>query len=139
MNYARLGLAAFGATVAYFAYGFVVFGALPILRNEYAKYPAVYRTPEDMKRVMPFGMLAIFVSIVVLVAIYSLAYQGGSSLVEGVRFGALIGVFAVCAFVVHNHVNLNIGVGLTVGQAIAYFIEWTIVGVVIALLYKPVS
>lgn len=137
MNYSRLGLAAFGATVAYFAYGFVVFGALPMLRNEYAKYPAVYRTPEDMKGVMPFGMVAIFVSIVVLVAIYSLAYQGGSSLLEGGRFGALVGVFAVCAFVVHNHVNLNIGVALTVGQAIAYFIEWTIVGVVIGLLYKP--
>lgn len=137
MNNPRLGLAAFGATVAYFAYGFVVFGALPILRNEYAKYPAVYRTPESMKGVMPFGMLAIFVSIAVLVVIYSLAYQGGSSLVEGIRFGALIGVFSVSAFVIHNHVNLNVGLALTVGQAIAYFIEWTIVGAVIGLLYKP--
>lgn len=137
MDYLRLGVAAFGGTVAYFAFGFVVFGALPILRKEYAKYPAVYRTQDDMKGVMPFGMLAIFVSIGVLVAIYGLAYHGGSGLVEGARFGALIGVFAVCAFVVHNHVNLNIGVALTVGQAIAYFIEWTIVGVVIGLLYKP--
>jgi hypothetical protein len=36
-----LFLAAAGGTVAYFAFGFIVFGALPYLRNEYARYPAV--------------------------------------------------------------------------------------------------
>jgi hypothetical protein len=33
---------------------------------------------------------------------------------------ALIGVFAVCAFVVHNYVNLNIGLTLMLMQAGAY-------------------
>src|SRR5436305_1881974 len=119
MNYSRLVLAAAGGTVAYFAFGFVVFGALPILRREYARYPAVYRTQEDMKGVMPIGMLAMFVAILVLAAIYALAYQGGSGAVEGTRFGALVGLFAVCSFVIHNYVNLNIGLALTIGQAIA--------------------
>ena len=138
MNYPRLALAAAGATVAYFAFGFIVFGLLPLLRNEYAKYPAIYRTQEDMKGVMPAGMIAMFVSILVLVVIYGLAYQGGSGVAEGARFGALIGLFAVCAFVIHNHVNLRIGLALTVGQAVAYFVEWTIVGIVIGLLYRPI-
>jgi len=136
MNYARLAIAAGGAWVAYFAFGFLVFGVLPLLRNEYAKYPAVYRTPEDMTRVMPFGMAAMFVAMVVLAALYAMAYQGGSGLVEGARFGALVATFAVCAFVVHNHVNLNMGRTLTIGQAVAYFIEWTIVGIVIGLIYR---
>jgi hypothetical protein len=90
VNYPRLALAAAGATVAYFAFGFIVFGLLPLLRNEYAKYPAIYRTQEDMKSVMPAGMIAMFVSILVLVVIYGLAYQGGSGVAEGARFGALI-------------------------------------------------
>ena len=64
-------------------------------------------------------------------------YQGGSGVAEGARFGVLIGVFAVCAFVVHNHVNLNIGLKLTLEQAAAYFVEWTVVGIVIGLIYKP--
>ena len=55
---------------------------------------------------------------------------------EGARFGALIGVFAICAFVIHNYVNLNIGLALTVGQAIAYFVEWTVAGLVIGLIYR---
>ena len=39
---------------------------------------------------------------------------------------------------IHNHVNLRIGLALTVGQAVAYFVEWTIVGIVIGLLYRPI-
>jgi hypothetical protein len=32
---------------------------------------------------------------------------------------------------------LNIGLKLTVQQAIAYFIQWTICGIVIGLIYRP--
>ena len=51
--------------------------------------------------------------------------------------GALIGLFVVCAFVLHNYMLLNIGLRLTLMQAGAYFIQWTVVGTVIGLLYKP--
>lgn len=86
---------------------------------------------------MPAGMAAMFVAMLVLAVIYAMLYQGGSGFAEGARFGTLIGVFAVCAFVVHNYVNLNIGLKLTLEQAAAYFVEWTVVGIVIGLIYKP--
>ena len=54
---------------------------------------------------------------------------------QGAIFGALIGVFSVCSFVIHNYVNLNIGLKLTVEQAIAYFVEWVVTGIVIGLIY----
>ena len=38
---------------------------------------------------------------------------------------------------IHNYVKLNIGLKLTLGQAVAYFVEWTVVGIVIGLIYKP--
>jgi len=137
MNYSRLALAAVGATIAYFVFGFLVFGLLPLLRNEFRKYPAVYRTEEAMKGVMPVGLVATFVAILVLTVIYAMIYRGGSGLAEGARFGVLIGIFAICAFVLHNYVNLNIGLKLTLGQTAAYFAEWTIVGIVIGVIYKP--
>lgn len=137
MNYLRLALAALGASIAYFVFGFLIFGLLPLLRNEFRKYPAVYRTEESMKGVMPVGLVATFLAILVLAVIYAMIYRGGSGLAEGARFGVLIGIFAVCAFVLHNYVNLNIGLKLTLGQTAAYFVEWTIVGVVIGLIYKP--
>jgi hypothetical protein len=45
----------------------------------------------------------------------------------------------VCAFVLHNYVNLNIGLKLALEQAVAYFLQWTIVGIVIGLIYRPLA
>jgi hypothetical protein len=64
---------------------------------------------------------------------------GGSGLASGGRLGVLFGVFAVCAFVLHNYVNLNIGLKLTIEQAVAYFFEWVLIGIVIGLIYRPVG
>jgi hypothetical protein len=137
MNLSRIALASAGAFVAYFAVGSLAFGLLPWLKNEFRKYPNVYRPPEGIKSTMPVGMAFMFVAIATLAVLYAMLYQGGSGAVEGARFGALIGIFAVGSFVVHNYVNLQIGAKLTVLQAIAYFIEWVIVGIVIGLIYRP--
>jgi hypothetical protein len=137
MNLARIAFAAIGAFVAYFALGGFMFMVLPTLKNQYMKYPAVYRSQEGIKSVMPAGMVAMLVAMVVLAVLYAMLYQGGSGLTEGARFGALMGVFAICAFVVHSWVNLNIGLALTMQQAVAYFIEWLAVGIVIGLIYRP--
>jgi hypothetical protein len=137
MNYTRILLAAFCAFIAYFIYGGILFGLLPWLRTEFAKYPAVYRSQEGIKSVMPFGMVAMFVALVAIAVLYAMVYSGGSDIAEGARFGALIGVFAIGSFVVHNYVNLNIGLKLTIQQSIAYFVQWVIVGIVIGLIYKP--
>ena len=135
MNYTRIALAALGATVAYFAIGFLVF-TMKSFVAEFQKYPAVYRSQESMKGVMPFGMLGMLLSMLVLAILYAMLYRGGSGAIEGVHFGALIGLFAVGSFVLHNYVNLNIGLKLTIEQAVAYFIEWTVVGLVIGLIYR---
>jgi len=138
VNLTRIALAALGGFIAYFVLGGLFF-AIPGMRNEFQKYPAIYRTQEGIRRVMPAGMVAMFVAILVLAVLYAMLYRGGSGFVEGARFGALIGIFAVCSFVIHNWVNLNIGGKLTLQQSIAYFIEWTVVGFVIGLIYRPLS
>jgi hypothetical protein len=137
MNVLRILLAALGAFAAYFVIGGLLFGLLPAMRNEFQKYPAVYRAQEGQMSHMPIGMAAMFVAILALAVIYAMLYQGGSGLVVGARFGALIGVFAIGSFVVHNFVNLNIGLKLTLQQGAAYFIEWLAVGIVIGLIYRP--
>ena len=137
MNLARIAFASLGAAVAYFAYGFAMFAAWPSMKTEFKKYPNVYRTEESMMKVMPFGMVGILISIFVVAVLYAKSYPVGGGIVPGLCVGALIGVFVVCVFVIHNYVNLNIGVKLTVYQAIAYFIQWVIVGAAIGLIYKP--
>ena len=139
MNYLSVLLAALGGFVAYFGIGGIMFMLLSGLKQEFAKYPAVYRPSEGIKQTMPYGMLAMFVSILVLAVIYAMIYRGGSGLVQGAEFGALIGVFVLGAFVVHNHVNLNIGLKLTINSGVAYFIEWLAVGIAIGAIYRPLS
>jgi hypothetical protein len=139
MNYLRLVLAALGGTVASFAFGFLVFGLVPALMEEAHKYPSVFRRKEEMFKVMPIGFVASFIAILIVAIIFAMIRHGGSGITEGARFGALIGIFVVCGFVLHNYVNLNIGLKLALGQAVTYFVQWTIVGIVIGLIYKPLA
>ena len=78
-------------------------------------------------------------AILVVAIIFAMIHQGGSGITEVARLGVLIGIFVVCAFVLHNYVNLNIGLKLTLMQAVAYFVQWTIIGIVIGLIYKPLA
>ncbi len=137
MNYSRLALSALGGTVASFAFGFLTLWLVPGLFEEAHKYPAVFRPKEEMKTVMPIGIVATFMAILVAAIIFAINHRGGSGPADGARFGVLIGIFVVCAFVLHNYVNLNIGLRLALGQAAAYFVQWTIIGIVIGLIYKP--
>jgi hypothetical protein len=137
VNYARLALAFLGAAVAYFVGGSIMFVALPAMKTEFLKYPNVYRPHDGMMKVMPYDMIAILISIAVVSVVYAKMYPAGGGIVPGLYLGALIGIFAVCIFVIHNYVLLNIGVTLTIYQGITYFIQWVIVGAAVGLIYKP--
>lgn len=142
MNFTRIALAALGGFVVYFIVGGLSFVLAPSMKDEFLKYPAVYRDQQGQMSHMPGGMAAMLVAILALAGIYAMLYKGALTIAEGAQlgavFGALIGVFAIGSFVVHNYVNLNIGLRVTVQQAIAYFVEWVIVGVVIGIIYRPV-
>src|SRR5687768_10927266 len=128
MNYSRLALATLAGTVASFAVGFLVLWLAPGLIEEAHKYPAVFRPREEMMSVMPIGLVATFIAILVVAMIFAMIHQGGSSLAKAARLGVLFGIFAVCN-VLHNYMNLNIGLKLALGQAAAYFVQWTVVGI----------
>lgn len=137
VNYTRIALAFLGGTVAYFVSGFVMFGALPAMKSEFMKYPNVYRSQDAMMKAMPYNVVAILISIVVVVVLYARIYPAGGGIASGVYLGVLIGIFSVCTFVLHNYATLNIGVTLTLYEGITYFIQWVIVGAAIGLIYKP--
>jgi hypothetical protein len=136
VNYAGIALASVGATVAYFVFGFVLFAALPAMKSEFMKYPDVYRSREGMMRVMPYG-IAILVSIVVVAVLYAKIYPIAGGIASAIYLGVLIGIFAVCTHAIHNYINLNVGLALTLYESITYFIQWVIVGAAIGLIYAP--
>lgn len=131
MHVTQVLLATLGATVVYFVLGGLFFTS-PVLRNEFLKYPAVYRSQQEIRKVWPIGIAGMVLSMLVLAILYSLIPHPLSPFWAGLHYGMLIGLYAVGSFVLHNHVNLNIGIKLTLQQAVAYFIEWLAVGIVIA-------
>jgi archaellum biogenesis protein FlaJ (TadC family) len=135
VNYARIALACLGAIVAYFACGFILFAALPGMKSEFLKYPNVYRSNDAMMKVMPYNMVGILISIVILVVLYAKMYPAGGGVASGVYFGALMGIFAVCTYVIHNYAMLNVGLKLTLYDGASYLIQWVIVGATIGLIY----
>src|SRR5260370_39497255 len=101
------------------------------------KYPSVFRPNEEMMTVMPIGLVATFISILVVAIIFAMIHQGGSGTTAGSRFGVLIGIFVGWAVVLHDYVELNIGPKLALLQGVAYFVPWTIIRIDICLIYKP--
>jgi hypothetical protein len=137
MPFTRFALAFLGATIAYFVSGFAMFAVLPGMKSEFLNYPDVYRSQGRMMKFMPYNMVAILMSIVVVAILYARLYPAGGSIASGIFIGALMGVFAVCTFVIHNYVFLNIGVKITLYEGSTYFVQWIFVGAAIGLIYKP--
>jgi len=135
MNYGRLALAVVVATIVDACYGFTVYGML--LAGEFGKYPGVYRTNDAGQAFLPLMFGGLLVAIAVAALMYAKGYEGGSGAAEGLRFGLMLGVFVFLAFGGVNYAVLNIGRRLALAAAVAGLVEWTIVGLVIGLLYKP--
>jgi hypothetical protein len=137
MNYGRIVLAGLAGWVAYFVAGGVISGKL--IAQKYKPYESVYRSREAIMSYFPIGIAATLVAMIVLAAIYAKGYEGGPGVLEGLRFGALIGIFIVFAVVADEYVTLNIGARLALFMAAGRFIGWLIVGLAIGLVYKPAS
>ena len=135
MNLTRIALAALAAVVAYFIVGGIFF-TIPAMSAEFAKYPAIYRTGEAINSVMAVGVLGILLAIGAAAAIFARMHPSGAGIDAGIKFGVLLAVFQLGSFVLHNHMNLNIGWQLSALQGIAYPAEWIVVGVVISLVYR---
>lgn len=134
MNYTRIALSAIAATVAYYLFGSIG-GAL--FANYYSQYAAVFRPRETIVGYMPLGFAGTFIAALALAMIYAAAYRGKSGALEGLRFGALIGVFIIGAGVAHDFVILNVGPNLALVEASGQFFGWLLAGVVIGVIYRP--
>ncbi|HKB11494.1 MAG TPA: hypothetical protein VKD69_12615 [Vicinamibacterales bacterium] len=137
MNYARIALAAAAATVFDSIFGYLVYGVL--LANSFAQYPGVYRTAEAGAAYLPGMFACLFIGLLVAAFVYAKGYEGGRGVAEGLRFGVLLGVFVAAIFAGVNYATLNIGLSHSLVMAMAAFVEWTLLGGVIGLAYRPAA
>ena len=134
MNYGRLVAAALAGTVVDAVYGFLVYGML--LAGEFGRYPGVYRSSDAPPIFLMTMFAGILVAMLFAVAIYAKGIESNGGAVEGMRFGALLGVFLGVLFASISYGTLNIGRKLTAMMAVAGIVEWILVGTVIGAVYR---
>lgn len=140
MNYPRLAIAAVIGTVVYFAWGYLIEGWL--IRDHFLPSQAVYRDISAMQKYMPLGLLSSLLAIFVMAVIFAMVSAAPgtvSGVTLGAFFGLLFGIFAACIHPISNFVTMNIDMRLGLETTASCLVQWTLVGVTIALLYNPSS
>jgi hypothetical protein len=135
MDYKRLSIAAVVAWIVDSIYGYLVYGVM--MREEFAKYPAVFRPEEALDANLPLLLGGTLLGLLAMTYIYAKGYEGGSGLQEGLRFGIVLGIFMFGMVSIGSYVVYNFGRRLAFYLAVAGFIETIIDGIVIGMLYRP--
>ena len=137
MNYLRIAIAAIAATIVDAVYGFVVWGQ--VLSAEFGRYPAIYRPGADQTAYLPLMFVGILIGMFFAAWIYAKGYEGGSGLVEGLRFGAVMGLLIGSYVAGVNYGIMRIGKRMALTYGVGWFGEWLLVGLAIGLVYKPAA
>lgn len=137
MNYPRLLLAAVAALLVFFAWGFLTEGWL--LRKDFASSAALYRTSDLQMKYMPFGLASVLVALLAAIVLYAGWCGGTSGAVRGLQFGLLMAVFVACIHPISNLVTMNMDTKLGLEIAASNAIGWVLAGLVIGLVYRPLT
>ena len=137
MNYGRLVAAAIAATVVDLAYGFVVYGTA--LASYFATAPGVFRAADQTSAHLPALIGGIALGMLVASFIYAKGYEGKGGVVEGLRFGLVVGLFVAGYVNIAGSAIINYGLRIAGVLSVAGIGEWLIVGAVISLVYKPAT
>jgi hypothetical protein len=69
--------------------------------------------------------------------IYAKGCERAHGVGEGARLGLLFGIFMAGAFAAVNYGTINISGKLALELAGSALVEWTLVGIVVGMIYKP--
>ena len=138
MNLTRIFLAALAGTVTYFLFGGILMGAMGgRLKDLYRPHAEVFRGEDKIMKYFPVGIATMFLCIAVAATFFAQIHPFGADWTAGGKFGVAMGAFVVFGHVSHNFVTLNIGPKLAVTMAGLHFVQWVLVCVAIALVYRP--
>jgi hypothetical protein len=135
MKHGRIAAAAGAAWFASIPFGAFIHHA--ILGSLYAANAGAFRPDPEIVRRLPIGYAVQLVGFVGAAAVYARLYSGGRGIIEGLRFGALIGVMLVSLVVVWNYVTQPISAALGIAEALEYVVASTIYGAIIGAVYRP--
>jgi hypothetical protein len=90
-----------------------------------------------MMKYMPIALATMLLSVTVAATIFARIHPGGANWIAGGKFGVAMGAFVVFVHVGHDYAITNIGPKVATTMAVSHFIQWVLVCVAIALVYRP--
>jgi hypothetical protein len=108
-----------------------------MLGSIYAANAAAFRPDPEIVRRLPIGYAVQLVGFFIAASMYARLNANGRGIIEGLRFGALVGLVPVSFVVVWNYVTQPISAVLGVAEAFEYVVGATICGAIVGAVYGP--
>lgn len=135
MNFPRVAAAAVSAWIVSLILGYVVNDLL--LKGVYLANAGSLRSEAAVNANLPLGFTFMLVGFFVFAYAYAKGYEGTSGVVEGLRYGILIGVMLDCFAIVWYFVTVPINGTMAAAMLIDYPIEFALYGAIVGAIYKP--
>jgi hypothetical protein len=135
MNLARVAAAAVVAWIVSIPVGFVINDIL--LADIYAPNMAAMRPEADVMSGLPLGFVFLLFGFLAFAYAYAKGYEGGSGVVEGIRFGVLIAVVVSGFGLIWQYILYPIDGTMAVAMVVDSFVELALYGAIVGAVYKP--
>jgi hypothetical protein len=137
MNFPRVAIAAVVTWVVYLGVSFLVHAVL--LTGIYERHRAVMRPEDQANAILPVGFVFALVGFFAFAYAYAKGYEGGPGLQEGLRFGVLVGILLCCFGAIWQYMVWPVSGTLLVAWMIDFIVEFSLYGMIVGLLYKPLA
>ena len=135
MNVGRLVAAAVVAWLVAIGLGYAVNEVL--LAGLYDANAAAFRPEAALMAKLPYGFGVMLVALLAFTFMYAKGYEGGNGVMEGLRFGLLVGLI-VCGFgTVWYYVTIPITKELGFAMLADSIVEPAIYGAIVGAIYQP--
>ena len=136
MNFARIAMAAVAAWVVSLPVGYVVNEI--VLKGIYMANAQALRPEAEVMANLPVGYGFMLVGFFIFSYAYAKGYEGGSGVMEGLRFGVIVALLIDCFAIAWQWATVPIDGTRAGALMIGYILEYAIYGSVVGLVYKPV-
>ncbi|MBI4264879.1 MAG: hypothetical protein HY657_10930 [Acidobacteria bacterium] len=137
MNFARIAAAAVVAWIASIAVGFFVNTVL-LADLALANTPPM-RQEAELMGLLPVGFVFLLVGFFAFAYAYAKGYEGGSGVMEGVRFGVLVSLIVIGFGLIWQYVAFPISGTMAAAIIVDAVVEFSIYGAIVGAIYRPVG
>jgi hypothetical protein len=137
MNFPRIALAAVAAWIAAIAVGYVVNDFL--LADLMRANQAAMRPEAELTARLPVGFVFLLLAFFAFAYAFAKGYEGTNSVMEGVRFGVLVGLMVLGLGVIWQWVVYPIDAAMAVSQVIYTIAESALYGAIVGAIYRPLE